>query len=166
MRAGDLVQEPDGSWQAVTASVREAHPAGITVYNFEVGQDHTYFVADADNSFSDPVWVHNQYTPCGAMAGRRVGHTFTRHGEGEEVANFLRHRAKGSGQSQGQWTNNLQAETYIAESLKHLGNGTAVLPLPPGLGRVHHPDGTITEALFAKLVPSGSGVKTAFPVSE
>ena len=55
---GDLVQESDGTWQTVLSSVRETHDAGITVYNFEVEGDHTYFVEDGVGA-KDAVWVHN-----------------------------------------------------------------------------------------------------------
>ncbi len=56
--AGDLVQESDGTWQAVLSSSREEFADGITVYNFEVEGDHTYFVADGVGA-EDAVWVHN-----------------------------------------------------------------------------------------------------------
>jgi hypothetical protein len=63
LRPGDRLQQPDGSWQEVLDSVREAGPDGIAVFNLEVESDHTYFVADADTSFTNPVWVHNACRP-------------------------------------------------------------------------------------------------------
>ena len=59
LRPGDRVQESDGTWQSVLGSTRIERPEGVAVYNFEVEGEHTYFVADAETSFSDPVWVHN-----------------------------------------------------------------------------------------------------------
>ena len=61
--AGDRVDLLDGRDATVTATERIAHPEGVTVYNFEVEGDHTYFVADADGSFNSAVWVHNA-NPC------------------------------------------------------------------------------------------------------
>lgn len=58
LRAGDLVQETDGTWQRVLASTREVHAGGVTVYNIEVDGDHTYFVEDGAGP-ADAVWVHN-----------------------------------------------------------------------------------------------------------
>jgi RHS repeat-associated protein len=60
LRAGDRVNEADDSNDAViVSSVREAHPEGLTVYNFEVAGDHTYFVAEAFGQADVAVWVHN-----------------------------------------------------------------------------------------------------------
>ena len=58
LREGDLVQESDGSWQTVRSSTREDFADGISVYNFEVEGDHTYFVEDGVGA-ADAVWVHN-----------------------------------------------------------------------------------------------------------
>jgi hypothetical protein len=55
---GDLVQESDGTWQAVLGSERQAFANGVTVYNLEVAGDHTYFVEDGAGP-ADAVWVHN-----------------------------------------------------------------------------------------------------------
>ena len=98
------------------------------------------------------------------MAGRRIGHTFTKHGQNN--TDELKRKARGSGVAQGQWTDDPAAEEWIADNLGELKNGTRVLPLPPGLGRLVLPDGSFEDAFWAKLVPSGTGVKTAFPVTE
>src|SRR5690606_9977610 len=42
----------------VISSVREEHPEGIAVYNFEVEGDHTYFVEDGHGT-QLWAWVHN-----------------------------------------------------------------------------------------------------------
>ncbi len=44
--------------QTLTATHRDEHPAGITVYNFQVEDFHTYFVA-ARGATGPPVLVHN-----------------------------------------------------------------------------------------------------------
>jgi hypothetical protein len=58
LAAGALLAEPDGSDAVVLSSVYEAHPEGVTVFNFEVTGDHTYFVEDGHGA-GDSVWVHN-----------------------------------------------------------------------------------------------------------
>jgi len=100
----------------------------------------------------------------GAMAGRRLGHTFTKHGA-ENTAHLLK-EAAGSGKPVGQWLDNAAAERFIAEHLDQLKNGARTFDLPEGLGRVVNPNGTFSAATQARLVPSGSGVKTAFPFIE
>jgi hypothetical protein len=100
----------------------------------------------------------------GAMAGRRLGHTFTKHGA-ENTAQLLK-EAAGSGKPVGQWLDNARAEQFIADRLGQLKDGARTFDLPKGLGRVVNPDGTFSAATKARLVPSGSGVKTAFPLIE
>jgi RHS repeat-associated protein len=99
----------------------------------------------------------------GAMAGRRLGHTFTKHGM-DNTMQLLR-EAAGSGKPVGQWLDNAAAEQFIADHLDELNNGAKTFDLPEGLGRVVNPDGTFSPATKATLVPSGSGVKTAFPIN-
>jgi hypothetical protein len=83
--AGDrLVSLSDGVITEVQSTARVDHPAGITVYNFEVAGDHTYFVADADTSFTNPVWVHNTYNcpiPTSRMTDSNLQKNFTKHGQ-------------------------------------------------------------------------------------
>jgi len=45
LRPGDRLLEPDQSLVTVISSVREEHPDGLTVYNFEVAGLHHYFVS-------------------------------------------------------------------------------------------------------------------------
>ena len=45
LRPGDRLLEPDQSQVTVISSVREEHPDGLTVYNFEVAGLHDYFVS-------------------------------------------------------------------------------------------------------------------------
>jgi hypothetical protein len=100
----------------------------------------------------------------GAGIAFRLGHTFTKHGA-QNTAQLLK-EAAGSGRAVGQWLDNAAAERFIAERLGDLKNGARTFDLPPGLGRVINPDGTFAAANKARLVPSGSGVKTAFPLIE
>jgi len=66
--AGMRVQNPDGTWSVVTATLYEAHDQGITVYSIEVEGGHTYFVADAEGDVT-AVWVHNRCNPLRARMG-------------------------------------------------------------------------------------------------
>jgi hypothetical protein len=62
MHLGDHVLGAGAQDGVVIASVREAYPKGVTVYNFEVEGDHTYFVEDGQGE-KTPVWVHNACSP-------------------------------------------------------------------------------------------------------
>jgi RHS repeat-associated protein len=97
----------------------------------------------------------------GALSDVRVGHTFSKHGSGN-TAQLLK-QAQGSGRAVGQWINDAAAENFIAKHLPELKTGAASFDLPEGVGRMVNPDGTFSPATRARLVPSGSGVKTAYP---
>jgi len=58
LKHGDTVTGPNDEIQTVTDNFREEYPEGITVYNFEVEDWHTYFVF-ANGSRAPPVLVHN-----------------------------------------------------------------------------------------------------------
>lgn len=75
----------------------------------------------------------------------------------------MQQQAINSGKPQGQWLDDVAAEKFIAENLHLLKNGAKTIKLPEGIGRVVNPDGTFTPATHARLAPSGSGVKTAYP---
>jgi YD repeat-containing protein len=97
VRAADLwlgaqVDQSDGSNARLLSSVRETHPEGITVYNFEVEQDHTYFVEDGagEKSF---IWVHNT---CVYRAYNRVKKVWTYVGiSGNALRRIAEHARKG-----------------------------------------------------------------------
>ena len=59
LAAGQQVTTRDGKTLVVKSTRREAHPEGVPVYNFEVGDDHTYFVGQANGG----TWVHNDCVP-------------------------------------------------------------------------------------------------------
>ncbi|MHB8973311.1 MAG: polymorphic toxin-type HINT domain-containing protein [Pirellulaceae bacterium] len=55
---GDAFLGPNGELQILDISRREYHPGGVSVYNIETEQDHTYFVASLGRNVL-PVLVHN-----------------------------------------------------------------------------------------------------------
>jgi hypothetical protein len=57
MTLGDL-DGTGGGQLTVESNVREEHPEGVAVYNFEVAGDHTYLVADGQGEEAW-AWVHN-----------------------------------------------------------------------------------------------------------
>ena len=92
------------------------------------------------------------------------GHTFSRHGQGEKNTNNLRGRAAGTGTPQGQWADNEAAARHLTEVRPSI-DGTAVIPIPEGLGRVIMPNGSIVPARHALVVPKANGgIETAYPV--
>ena len=71
-----------------------------------------------------------------------------------------------SGRPVGQWLDDAAAEQFIASKLPELSQGAKTFDLPPGLGRQIDPDGTFSPANKVTLVPSKTGVKTAYPFAE
>ena len=62
LAVGDAVTGADGSSLILVSTRREDYPQGIDVYNFQVADFHTYFVAESDRS--TPILVHNaDYSP-------------------------------------------------------------------------------------------------------
>jgi hypothetical protein len=53
--AGEKIEDASGGYTTVVSSISQADPSGVTVYNFTVANDHTYFVDQG----GDAVWVHN-----------------------------------------------------------------------------------------------------------
>jgi hypothetical protein len=73
-------------------------------------------------------------------------------------------RAQGSNMPQGQFLDNQAAAKFIMENTSKLKNGAVSLPIPEGLpARIIMPDGTFKVATKVRLVPSGKGIKTAYP---
>ena len=58
LAVGQQVTTRDGKVLVVKSTRREVHPEGVPVYNFEVEDDHTYFVGQANGG----TWVHNDCT--------------------------------------------------------------------------------------------------------
>ncbi|QIK54263.1 RHS repeat-associated core domain-containing protein [Dysgonomonas sp. HDW5B] len=94
---------------------------------------------------------------------KTFGHTFERHGE--SATNFLLKRAEGSGMAQGQFLNNQKAAEFILDNVGKTANGAVNIPIPKGFpARVIMPDGAFQSATHIRLIPGGSGVKTAYPL--
>jgi len=97
------------------------------------------------------------------LTKKTFGHTFTTHGD--DMTNFLINRAKGSGMAQGQFLNNQKAAQFILDNVGKTANGAVNIPIPKGFpARVIMPDGTFKAATHIRLIPGGSGVKTAYPL--
>lgn len=93
---------------------------------------------------------------------KKFGHTFSRHGAGDKNTNRLRGRAASTNQEQGQWLDNQKAAEFL-DSLGEVKEVTEV-NLPKGLGQIITPSGEIVEATKIRVVPSPTGIKTAFPI--
>jgi len=94
---------------------------------------------------------------------KQFGHTFSEHGEKRPVQSLI-DRARSTGTPQGQWLDNSAAADFLAP-FDGLLQGPASVKLPPGLGQIVNPDGTITAATRAILIPKpGGGFRTAFPI--
>nr|WP_279577608.1 DUF6531 domain-containing protein [Streptomyces cyanogenus] len=92
------------------------------------------------------------------------GHTFSEHGAGAKNTKSLTDRARSTGNQQGQWLDNDKALEFLKTHHDPNG-GVREVELPPGMGQVIMPDGTIVEANYARLVPKPDGsYKTAFPI--
>ena len=74
--------------------------------------------------------------------------------------------AANSGRAVGQWLDDVAAEQFIADKLPELSQGAKSFDLPHGLGQQINPDGTSSPANKVILVPSRTGVKTAYPFTE
>lgn len=98
------------------------------------------------------------------MRGKRVGHTITKHGS--HNTDELTKEATNSGRPVGQWLDDAAAEQFIASKLPELTHGAKTFDLPPGLGQQINPDGSVSRANKVTLVPSKTGVKTAYPFTE
>jgi RHS repeat-associated protein len=130
-----------------------------------IGWSAFRFVADAVKDLAGKVGPKSvSVAAVSPMAGRNVGHTFSKHGAGNTDRLIL--EAAGSGNPVGQWLDDEAAEALIAAHLDDLAQGAVTVELPEGLGRIINPDGTFSPASRARIVPSGSGVKTAYPLAE
>jgi hypothetical protein len=63
LESGMMLQQPDGSEAVVVSNSPESRPDGVSVFNIEVQNDHTYFVAGSDSSADVAVLVHNTCSP-------------------------------------------------------------------------------------------------------
>ena len=58
LAVGDQLLQSNGKFAAVVSTRYEAHPEGVTVYNFQVADSHSYYVS-APRTRGPPVLVHN-----------------------------------------------------------------------------------------------------------
>ncbi|MFT7898756.1 hypothetical protein VBY74_02115 [Tenacibaculum ascidiaceicola] len=107
------------------------------------------------------------YTLRGDMIGKTIGHTFKTHGS--HLTEMCKLRAINGNKHVGQWLDDAAAENFIARHLNQLKKGTIDVPIPSNIqniGRVFRKgDGAIITPTHIRLVPSGSGVKTAYPIN-
>lgn len=152
LTSGTVLRTDDGSEARVVRT--DVRHGDFEVFNFEVEHAHNYFVSP-QGSDAPGVLVHNEcYKPTGPLVGRRVGHTFVKHGS--HNTHELQLQARGSGRPQGQWIDDVRAEQLIGDNLGKLKNGSITVEIPEGIGRVVMPDGTFVPATHARNVPSGS----------
>lgn len=115
----------------------------------------------------DFVGVRPKHVPSGPMVGKKIGHTFTKHGS--HNTKTLTYQAVNGTTPIGQWLDDIAAEDFIARHLSQLGQGARDIPIPNsvgGIGRVFKSGtGEIVEVTHIRLIPSGSGVDTAFPIN-
>lgn len=96
------------------------------------------------------------------LSKRRFGHTFERHGQ--NATEFATRRAQAMGRPNGQFLDDQAAGRFIVDNLDKLKNGAVSIPIPPGLpARIVNPDGTFSPATSVRLVPSSTGVSSAYP---
>ncbi|MGB8451369.1 MAG: hypothetical protein WCD89_03465, partial [Anaerocolumna sp.] len=93
---------------------------------------------------------------------KEYGHSFNTHGSGEKNTKGLMDRARNTGNNQGQWLDNQKTAEYL-KSLGDIKEPTTV-SIPEGLGQVITQTGEIVPATKAVVVPSASGIKTAYPI--
>lgn len=109
-----------------------------------------------------------QHIPSGPMVGKKIGHTFSKHGS--HNTKTLTYQAVNGNTPIGQWLDDVAAEDFIARHLSQLGQGARDIPIPNsvgGIGRVFKSGtGELVEVTHIRLVPSGSGVDTAFPIND
>ncbi|THF72490.1 polymorphic toxin-type HINT domain-containing protein, partial [Cohnella fermenti] len=153
LRVGDLLVQSDGNTLEIT-SIELLHKH-VTVYNMTVDEFHTYFVSDLG------IWVHNTGA-CNWKSVKQFGHTFSTHGEGTKNTKSLIDRARSTGNNQGQWLDNQKAADFIAS--KGTLTEATTFDLPAGMGQVITPTGEIVPATKVIIVPSATGVKTAYPI--
>jgi hypothetical protein len=116
LKVGDKVLRPDGKWTRITRIWREQTP--ITVYNFEVEGNHSYFAGDIG------ILSHN----CDAAEiAKRIASTFS-FGQCKQCAAALESAFKKAGvggevleinlQGRG-WISSYSAGTVIADNGEH-----------------------------------------------
>jgi len=94
------------------------------------------------------------------------GHTFKKHGKGKKKTQSLIDTARAKNTPQGQWASDEEAAKVLADKRSCASGGVVDVDIPPGLGNVIMPDGTIVPTTKARLVPDPEtgGYVSAFPI--
>ncbi|MBL4809958.1 MAG: hypothetical protein JKY43_07890 [Phycisphaerales bacterium] len=122
----------------------------VPVYNLSIPGSPTYYVGEHG------VWVHN----CNVTGFSKVWDK--KHGP--HLARQLAQKARNSGNPQSYFEGSKDAiESFVASHLP-LNRGAIDVVAPSMWGRVVHPDGQISFTNIIRIVPSGNGVKTVYPV--
>ncbi|AJQ96673.1 choice-of-anchor A family protein [Gynuella sunshinyii] len=130
------------------------------VYNLTVANDHTYYVGEYG------VLAHNAGICTKVVNWKSVksfGHTFNTHGAGVKNTQKLIDRARSTGNAQGQWLDNQRAAEFLAV-MSHSVDVPTTVRITPGLGQVITKEGEVLDTVWAIIVPSKNGIKTAYPV--
>ncbi|GEM_PF-6009931 len=97
----------------------------------------------------------------------QFGHTFTKHGAGKKNTQSLKDTARDTNIQQGQFLNNEKAAEIMAQN-KNFSKNFIDIDIPPGLGQVIKPDGSIVPVTRARLIPNSSrtGFRSGYPLLE
>ena len=171
--------DPDGLETGGYTSTGGLRPAGsynvpigrqeVSVYRTILGLIPNPFAQGAafaiDAYTYDPSSGEPPPTPVmGCTANRKpykqYGHGIDKHGA--QNTEQLTIAAARSGKPKGQWLDNAEAAKFIDANAP--ASGQVLVPIPPGLGRVINPDGSMIPATHAIITRSTGGtIKTAFP---
>jgi hypothetical protein len=124
LEVGDQFSGPNGELQTLTSTEYEPHPEGITVYNFQVEDYHTYFVNE-NGARAPPMLVHNMCGSRGKVYRELSAYDRARLDAGKALQPKL---GKGTIQRhvQGHPTKHISAsDTIDGTSRFHSGNGLA-----------------------------------------
>lgn len=157
LRAGDILITVNGDRLVVNEVQHEILESPIDVFNFAVGENHTYFVGN------NAVGVHNN-NPC--VVEKPVKPEAAVKGSKKHGVNWKEgpSRAKATGKPQGQWAlEDLNYATEKANTLKPHESGTFDLP-KGSKSIVHMPDGTTKPATKFWIRNNGTGTWHGYPM--
>jgi hypothetical protein len=162
LRTGDVLYTLNGEYVVVEKVQHEFLENPVWVYNFEVSDDHTYFVGE------NAVGVHNECTGKNARPSKvTYGHTVEKHGAQNTIG--LRGTAASTRIPQGQWLHNENAKNFL-DTLTNPNIGEAnkkIFEIPDGLGQIITPNGDTLPANKAMVCfkPDGT-IRTAYPIGD
>ncbi|CAM3768453.1 MafB-like protein [Flavobacterium branchiophilum] len=167
LQAGDQIKTQNHENVEITATQFNYEPK--KVYNFTVGNFHTYFVGLrawlVHNAKKCVSKVVEQVINWSTKSTKTFGHAFLKHGE--KNLKKLIEIARQKKIPQGMWKNNEQAAEIIKKNFDNLIEGENIIDIPKGIGQVINPDGSIIEATKAIVVKNADGatniLTTAYP---